>query len=95
MQLGFGCTMTHYLALCVLPLHAGLVIAYYADNQLRDFMLSNEERKALGLEPRPVLDTGTLSGALCFHHQHTKPLGFSPLFAAQSNCNAVLAAQSN
>lgn len=45
-----------YLAtvLCI----AGLTIAYFADTQLREFMLENEARVAAGKEPIPLLYRG-------------------------------------
>ena len=36
----------------------GLMIAYFADNQLRAYMVENERRKAAGEPKEPILNTG-------------------------------------
>jgi len=36
----------------------GVVGAYFADTQLRNFMVENEERRASGQQPIPLLDSG-------------------------------------
>lgn len=37
---------------------SGLLIAYHADSSLREFILTNSDRKRQGLRPKPVLDYG-------------------------------------
>ena len=37
---------------------SGILIAFIADNQLRDFMLANEIRTKIGKEKIPILKTG-------------------------------------